>query len=97
MPVALLTLPAVSPTGFSIRSLWAVADFSDCSSRLTVRVSLLPHSDLLKFRDDVTPDFSVCIFALNFEHISDRTKISTVLHEIRYYVKSTYSLKLFLL
>ena len=46
MPVALLTLPAVSPTGFSVRSLWALADFSDCSSRSMVRVSFLPHSNL---------------------------------------------------
>ena len=46
MPVALHTLPAVSPTWFSVRLLWALADFSDCSSIFTVRVSFLPHSDL---------------------------------------------------
>ena len=46
MPVVLLTLSAVSPTGFSVRSLWALADFSNCSSRFTVRVSFLLHSFL---------------------------------------------------
>ena len=39
MPVALLTLPAVSPTGFSVGFLLPLADFSYCSSRFTVRVS----------------------------------------------------------
>ena len=29
IPVALLMLPAIPPTGFSVRSFWALADFSD--------------------------------------------------------------------
>ena len=57
MPVAILTLPVVSPTGFSVRSLWALADFSDWSSRFTVRVSFLPFVrfvflDLITYQSD---------------------------------------------
>ena len=36
----------------SVRLLWGLADFSNCSSRFRVRVSFLLHSE---FRDDVTP------------------------------------------
>ena len=49
MLLALLTRPAVSPTGFSVRSLWALADFSDCSSKFRI------VTYELKYRDDVTP------------------------------------------
>ena len=55
MPIALPTLPAVSPTGFSVRFLWVLADFWYCSSRFTVRVSFLPHSDICpSSENDVT-------------------------------------------
>ena len=64
MPVVLLTLPAVSPTGFSLRSLWALADFSDCSSKFTVRVSFLPQSDLCS-SSEMTSLSHRCIFSIS--------------------------------
>ena len=64
MPVALLTLPAVSPTGFPFAEIRqaALADFSYCSSRFTFRVSFLPHSDLCS-SSDMTSLPHVCIFS----------------------------------
>ena len=52
-----------SPTGFSVRLLWALADFSDCSSRFTVRVSFLPQSDLYS-SSEMTSLPHGCIFSI---------------------------------
>ena len=39
-------LPAIQSTEYSVRALWALADFSDCFSRFTIRVSFFLHSDI---------------------------------------------------
>ena len=46
MPAAPLTLPATSTSHNPLPSLWALADFSDCTSKFTIRVSFLPESDV---------------------------------------------------
>ena len=52
----------------SVRSLWALADFSYCSSRFTVRVSFLPHNDLCSSSEmtSLPHGYIFCIWCVPF-------------------------------
>ena len=71
----------------SVRLLWALADFSYCSSRFTVRVSFLPHSDLCS-SSEMTSLPHGCIFAC----YSDGNNTETVFGREFGIVRSYYHL-----
>ena len=61
----------------SLRLLWALADISYCSSRFTVRVSFLPHSDLC-LSSEMTSLPHGCIFFHMMSHMIQGKTILTL-------------------